>query len=211
MASWPSGEEAKFVLTVKLFTPALMNSVDPKVIYLFYIQGVYNVITGIYPTGMDESVSLAALQMQAKFGDHNPTVYVHTGYPQCVWRVGVVTGAMCCACAMGRHVPGYLSHQLKGLLPAPIMPRKTPSQWETEILSRHSLLLPDSRKNAQVCHAYLPVCPHAPLCSHPVSWFAPVDVHHRIEGARVLRMRIFPRFPGIHRQVSKNGLHWHQR
>jgi FERM central domain len=81
MASWPAGEEAKFVLTVKLFTPALMNSVDPKVIYLFYIQGVYNVITGIYPTGMDESVSLAALQMQAKFGDHNPTVYAHPYHP----------------------------------------------------------------------------------------------------------------------------------
>ncbi len=77
MESWPAEEQAKFVLTVKLFSDSLMVSVDPKVIYLFYIQGVYNVVSGIYPTGLDECVSLAALQMQAKFGDHNPAVYVH--------------------------------------------------------------------------------------------------------------------------------------
>jgi hypothetical protein len=74
--SWPPEENAKFVLTVKLFTDSLQVSVDPKIIYMFYIQGVYNVVSGIYPTGVDESVSLAALQMQAKFGDHNPAVYV---------------------------------------------------------------------------------------------------------------------------------------
>ena len=49
-----------------------------------------------------------------------------------------------------RHKQGYLSYQLKGLLPASLMPRKTPSQWESDILSRHSLLLPESRRNAQV-------------------------------------------------------------
>lgn len=121
MSAWPGDEDAKFVLTVKLYTDFMTTCVDPRVIYLFYIQGVYNIVSGIYPTGVDECISLASLQMQAKFGDHNPAI----------------------------HKAGYLSHQLKGLLPSALMPRKTPSQWEAEVLSRHSLLLPESRRNSQ--------------------------------------------------------------
>lgn len=85
ISSWAPDEDAKLVLTVKLFTDRFMASVDPKIIYLFYIQGIYNVLSGIYPTGVDESVSLAALQMQAKFGDHNPEVYVTPTLVFCPW------------------------------------------------------------------------------------------------------------------------------
>lgn len=39
------------------------------------MQGVYNVITGLYPTNKEEAASLGALQFQAKFGNHQPEVY----------------------------------------------------------------------------------------------------------------------------------------
>ena len=76
VATWPAGDTAKFVFTVKLYMESQMSSTDAKVVYLHYIQAVYNVICGIYPTSMDECVSLAALQVQAKFGDHRADVYV---------------------------------------------------------------------------------------------------------------------------------------
>jgi hypothetical protein len=76
MAAWVKDSPSKFVMTVKLFMDSPHLLADPKVGYMHYIQGVYNVITSIYPTSIDECVSLAALQLQAKFGDHNPAVYV---------------------------------------------------------------------------------------------------------------------------------------
>jgi hypothetical protein len=63
---------------------------------MHYIQMVYNVITGIYPTSVDECVSLASLQLQSKFGDHNPAVYV------CEWVCSMwvypVAHARVCVC-----------------------------------------------------------------------------------------------------------------
>lgn len=124
MALWPEGSPAKFVLTVKLIMESPHIAGDPKVLYMHYIQMVYNVITGIYPTSVDECVSLASLQLQSKFGDHNPAV----------------------------HKVGYLAHQLKGLIPSTLIPRKTPSQWEAEILGRHSLLTPEARAHPMLLY-----------------------------------------------------------
>ena len=94
-------------------------------VHLLYIQSVYNVITGIYPTSTDDAVSLASLQMQEKFGDHNPDV----------------------------HVRGYLSHQLKGLVPAPLYPRKAPSTWENSILERHAQLNDEAKSAPALLYA----------------------------------------------------------
>jgi len=44
-----------------------------QVIHMLFIQGVYNVITGNYPTGDKDAITLAALQFQARFGPHNPS------------------------------------------------------------------------------------------------------------------------------------------
>ncbi len=74
MASWTNVAAAKFVMTVKLYMESQVRSRDTRVQYLHYIQGVYNVITGIYPTSLDECISLSSLQVQAKFGDHNPAM-----------------------------------------------------------------------------------------------------------------------------------------
>lgn len=110
--AWGGNTRARLVFVVKLFMDSVRASSDAAMVHLLYIQSVYNVITGIYPTSTDDAVSLASLQMQEKFGSHNTDV----------------------------HVRGYLSHQLKGLVPAPLYPRKAPSTWESSILERHSQL-----------------------------------------------------------------------
>ena len=95
MATWAPGSPAKFVMTVKLFMESPHITGDPKVLYMHYIQSVYNVITGIYPTSMDECVSLAALQLQAKFGDHNPAVYVRGVARVCLCVYLLLCGTSC--------------------------------------------------------------------------------------------------------------------
>lgn len=119
MSRWtPNSEVPRFVYQVKLFMDSLKKSTDPKVIYMLYIQAVYNTITGLYPCKEDDAVSLAALQVQAKFGSHKSEV----------------------------HVPPYLQQQLMGLVPAPLFPKKTPQWWESEILHRHSVLNADAQQ-----------------------------------------------------------------
>lgn len=90
-----------------------------------YVDAVYNVVAGLYPVGADEAVSLAALQTQAKYGNHKPEV----------------------------HKPGYLKDALRGMIPAPVLPSRPALDWERDILYRHSLLNTDaqSRPMALYC------------------------------------------------------------
>jgi hypothetical protein len=73
MESWFEKPDARFVLQCKLYTDTIINSRDPKIIHMLFIQAVYNVITGAYPTNEKDAVQLAAWQFQAKFGGHNPS------------------------------------------------------------------------------------------------------------------------------------------
>lgn len=72
MESWFEKPDARFVFQCKLYTDTIINSRDPKIIHMLFIQAVYNVITGAYPTAEKDAVQLAAWQFQAKFGGHNP-------------------------------------------------------------------------------------------------------------------------------------------
>jgi talin len=121
---WPAGLEVRLVFQLKLFMESIRMTSDPRMIYMLYIQGVYNVITGIYPTPMDEAVSLATLQVQAKFGDHDPS----------------------------KHVPGFLSKQLRALIPSALLPRRTPTQWQEEILGRHAILNDAAKATPQLLY-----------------------------------------------------------
>jgi hypothetical protein len=118
MTKWPPGDGPRLVYQIKLFMPSLRASNDSRIVYMLYTQGVYSVIAGLYPTTEDEAISLAALQMQAKFGSHKP----------------------------GTHVTGYLQPQLRGLVPAPLYDKKSPAAWEVEILRRHAMLNEDAQK-----------------------------------------------------------------
>lgn len=107
-------ETAKFVFKIRLFMTGLRESTDRQLVYLMFIQNVYATITGIYPTSPDEAVALAALQMQAKFGDHNSET----------------------------HTRGFLSRsgQLRGMVPAPILMRRAMSTWDEDIIAKHAAL-----------------------------------------------------------------------
>lgn len=51
---------------------SVITSDDPKVQQMLYLQAVHHVITGMYTLEPEEAVELAALQLQARLGDHNP-------------------------------------------------------------------------------------------------------------------------------------------
>lgn len=121
---WPSGNIPRFVYQIKLFVDSIKHSKDKHILRLLYIQLVYNVITGIYPVTIDEAISLAALQVQANFGSHKPTV----------------------------HKAGYLKTALRGLIPGSLFERKTPEEWEAIILNRHANLTEDSQARPMVLY-----------------------------------------------------------
>jgi hypothetical protein len=113
MESWFEKPAAKFIFQLKLYTESLVVSKDPKVVHMMFIQAVYNVITGTYPTSEKEAVQLAALQFQAKFGQHNPA----------------------------SHKPGFLKNVLMEYVPGPHMekqPPKTTDAWEQLIFHKHA-------------------------------------------------------------------------
>lgn len=110
---WGENTTSRFVFTTKLYMHhTILGSADPKIEYMLYIQAVYNVISGIYPTTPDQAVQLAALQLLAKHGPHKPEV----------------------------HKVGYLSHQLIGFIPHSVLGVRRASQWEEEIFEAHAAL-----------------------------------------------------------------------
>jgi hypothetical protein len=113
METWFDKPGARFIFQIKLYTATLTNSTDPKVIHMMFIQAVYNVITGIYPSNEKEAVSLAALQFQAKFGLHNSA----------------------------SHKPGFLKNLISEFVPAAHMdsePKQTIETWEQKIFYKHA-------------------------------------------------------------------------
>jgi hypothetical protein len=113
MNKWET-KNAKFVYQCKLFTETILKSADPKIVYMLYIQAVYNVITGTYPTTEETAVELASYQFFNKFGKHNPA----------------------------SHRPGFLSSGLIEYIPAPLMNANLheAEEWERSIYQRHSSL-----------------------------------------------------------------------
>jgi len=113
METWFDKPGARFIFQIKLYTATLTNSTDPKVIHMMFIQAVYNVITGIYPSNEKEAVALAALQFQAKFGLHNSA----------------------------SHKPGFLKNLISEFVPASHMdsePKQTIETWEQKIFYKHA-------------------------------------------------------------------------
>jgi hypothetical protein len=116
MEGWFEKPSAKFIFQLKLYSESLVTSKDPKVIHMMFIQAVYNVISGTYPTSDKEAVNLAALQFQTKFGPHNSA----------------------------SHKPGFLKNLIQEFLPAshlgarPGVPAVPVEQWEKLIFHKHA-------------------------------------------------------------------------
>jgi len=112
MESWEA-EEARFIFQCKLFTETLVNTEDTEIIRLLFIQNVYHIITGTYPCNKTDAVQLAALQLQAKFGKHNPAT----------------------------HKVGFLTSSLHEYVPAPFMAEEdiNKTAWEEEIFQKQAI------------------------------------------------------------------------
>jgi len=78
--------------------------------HYLYIQALYSVIESEYPCVVDDALTLAGLQVQVTYGDHNPTT----------------------------HVVGFLAHNLHNFVPKALMPLKPPKEWEALIFKAHA-------------------------------------------------------------------------
>eukprot|EP00948_MAST-09A_sp_MAST-9A-sp1_P002914 g2914.t1 len=66
---------AKLFYMVKLFLDSSLESTDPKILKMFYIQAVYDVVFFKYKLEIAEQVKLAALQAFVNFGPFNEQVH----------------------------------------------------------------------------------------------------------------------------------------
>lgn len=151
--SWAEKEGAKFVFMIRLFMKSftgleprdfvarrlnvglndltndeyLQNAeiLYPQLLYLQYLQSVYNVITGQYATTAEEALELGALQFLHKFGEYQES----------------------------RHAPGFLGNRIVEFIPARHLRLKSLEQWEedfTESVSKiHQNLPARSSTNPQ--------------------------------------------------------------
>lgn len=66
-----------------------MDSKDERIREMLYMQTVYNVISGMYPTDQEDALKLASLHFVTKFGELKPET----------------------------HKPGFLGHKLREFIP----------------------------------------------------------------------------------------------
>mmetsp|Transcript_21795 Transcript_21795/g.70167 ORF Transcript_21795/g.70167 Transcript_21795/m.70167 type:complete len:412 (-) Transcript_21795:62-1297(-) len=113
VSSWEPGSKSLLVYQVKLFMNTNMNSDDPKMMYMLYVQAVHHTITGIYPVDALKATKLAAYQVLARFGPHDPAT----------------------------HQVGLLTKRLREFVPAPLMAssKKSAEQWEADIYREHEV------------------------------------------------------------------------
>jgi hypothetical protein len=82
--------------------------VDPNLLHLQYIQAVYNVITGAYPTTEDEALTLGSLHFLLKFGEYKSAI----------------------------HVKGFLENRIVEFIPIRLLKKtkKSMDDWEADLL-----------------------------------------------------------------------------
>jgi len=94
---------------------------DTTARHLVYIQALYNVIESEYPCTVEDSIRLAALQVQVVYGDHKA----------------------------GTHVVGFLTQNLKQYVPKELFGTKRPSDWESLIFKAHAQLVGKTAEDAK--------------------------------------------------------------
>jgi hypothetical protein len=126
VASWSARglSAARLVLRVHLWMKRLPQAAqkDPVLEHLLFVDAVYNVVAGVSPIGRAEVSKLAALQVQAKFGDHDPS----------------------------RHVAGFLVSQLRALVPRRFVDAMAATEWEEAILLAHRMLPPKRQRHPEL-------------------------------------------------------------
>lgn len=83
---------------------------DTTAKHYIYIQALYSVIESEYPCTVEDALTLAGLQVQVTYGDHNPTT----------------------------HIVGFLTHNLANFIPKQLIQQKPAKEWEALIFKAHS-------------------------------------------------------------------------
>jgi hypothetical protein len=122
----------RVLLTMKRIVAAAAR--DAVLAHLLFVDAVYDVVSGVSPVSAGEAVKLAALQVQAKYGDHDAA----------------------------RHREGFLLPQLRGLLPRRHLEARPASEWEEQILTQHKLL--PVKRQRQPKQAYIESAVSHDLC-----------------------------------------------
>jgi len=105
------GTEPKIIFKKKIFLRDDDREMKDSVAkHLLFIQATYSVIESDYPCSVEEAITLAGLQVQVVYGDHNANT----------------------------HVVGFLSQNLKNFIPKQLMPLKKPSEWEAAVFKAHA-------------------------------------------------------------------------
>lgn len=132
--SW-TDENAKLVFMIRLFMPCLTGLqfrdvvaaeagkpqemlsleaylelaqvIDPNCIHLQYLQAVYHVVTGQYPTTQDQALYLGALHFFFKFGEYVPN----------------------------KHKLGFLGNRIVEFIPFKLLKKKPLDEWEQLLFS----------------------------------------------------------------------------
>jgi hypothetical protein len=108
-------DKLKVVFMIRLYLPSLWgldigkdnyNIIDESLIYLQYIQAVYNVITGQYVVTIQEAVKLGAIHFILKLGFFNKLV----------------------------HEVGYIGNRIVEFIPVKLMKTKSINEWEQLLL-----------------------------------------------------------------------------
>lgn len=108
-------DKLKVVFMIRLYLPSLWgldidkddyNVIDESLIYLQYIQAVYNVITGQYSVTIEEAVKLGAIHFILKLGFFNKLV----------------------------HEVGYIGNRIVEFIPVKLMKTKSLNEWEQLLL-----------------------------------------------------------------------------
>jgi hypothetical protein len=60
----------------KYFDEAGEHLLDPTLMHLQFIQAVYNIISGRYPTSQEQAIELGAIHFLYKFGEYKPASHV---------------------------------------------------------------------------------------------------------------------------------------
>lgn len=108
-----TGLQFKDVVAVTLSKPKNMLSyevylesaqiIDVNLLHLQYIQAVYHVITGQYPTSQDQALILGALHFLFKFGEYNNN----------------------------KHKLGFLGNRIVEFIPVRYLKKKSLEEWES--------------------------------------------------------------------------------
>lgn len=77
--------------------------------HYLYIQALHSVIESEYPCTPEDAITLAGLQVQVNYGDHNS----------------------------GTHTVGFLTHNLHNFVPKQLFPSRPPREWEAAIFKAH--------------------------------------------------------------------------